>query len=62
MPIDASYLRDVAQRCVALARHCPHLPTSQALQALGIELMEQAAEIEKESSLLNSANNGDGSI
>jgi len=51
MPIDASYLRDLAQRCVALARNCPHLPTAQALEALSVELMERASEIEKDSSL-----------
>ncbi len=61
MLIDASYLRDVAQRCVALARLCPHLPTSQALEALSIELMGQAAELEKETSLFGSANGEDRS-
>jgi hypothetical protein len=61
MFIDASYLRDVAQRCVALARECPHLPTSQALEALSIELMEGASELEKDTSLFGSANDGDAS-
>jgi hypothetical protein len=28
-------------------RNCPHLPTSQALEALGVELMEKAAELEE---------------
>jgi hypothetical protein len=59
MLIDASYLRDVAQRCVALARECPHLPTSQALQALSIELMERASEVEKDTSLFGSKTDGD---
>jgi hypothetical protein len=58
---DASYLRDIAQRCVALARKCHYLPTSQALEALSVELMERAAEMEKESSLLRSPNDSDGS-
>ena len=47
MLADAPYLRERAHQCVALARDCPHLPTSQALEALGVELMEKAAEIEK---------------
>ena len=44
---DAAYLRECAHQCVALARDCPHLPTSRALEALGVELMERAAEIDK---------------
>jgi hypothetical protein len=47
MLADAKYLRACAHHCVALARDCPHLPTSQALEALGVELMEQAAELEQ---------------
>jgi hypothetical protein len=47
MPIDVTYLRERAHQCVALARGCPHLPTAQALEALGVEMMEKAAEIEK---------------
>lgn len=58
MLIDASYLRDIAQQCVAIARACPHLPTSQALEGLAATLMERAFEVEKESSLLRSANGG----
>lgn len=50
MLIDALYLREKAHYCVALARNCPHLATSQALEALGIELMEKAAELEKDRS------------
>ena len=50
MLVDAPYLREKAHRCVALARKCPHLPASQALEALGIELMEKAAELEREGS------------
>jgi hypothetical protein len=61
MPIDASYLRDIAQQCAAIARKCPYLPTSRDLEALSIELMERAAEMEKESSLFGSANDGDRS-
>ena len=49
--VDAPYLREKAQYCVALARRCPDLPTSQALEALGVELMEKAAELESDRSL-----------
>ena len=44
---DATYLRRQAQRCVQLARKCPHRPTSHELEALGMELMERAAELDK---------------
>jgi hypothetical protein len=37
------------------------LPTSQALEALSIELMERAFVIEKEQSLFRSAGGGDDS-
>jgi hypothetical protein len=47
MLADGLYLRERAHQCVALARECPHLPTSQALEALGVELMEKAAELDK---------------
>ncbi len=51
MLVDASYLREKAHYCVALARNCPHLPTEQALEALGVDLMETAAELERDESL-----------
>ena len=51
LTMDASYLRQRAEYCVALARRCSDLPTSQALEALGIELMEKAAELDQERSL-----------
>src|SRR5205085_5403136 len=41
-----SYLREQAHRCVRLARDCPHLPTSQELEAIGVELMEKASELD----------------
>jgi hypothetical protein len=47
MLADAMNLRECAHQCVALARNCPHLPTSQALEALGVELMEKVAELEE---------------
>jgi hypothetical protein len=61
MFIDASYLRDIALQCAALARNCPHLPTSQALEGLSVELMERASKLEKEVSSFESTNVSDGS-
>lgn len=51
MQVDTSYLREKAHHCVALARDCPDLTTSHALEALGAELMEKAAELESSRSL-----------
>jgi hypothetical protein len=51
MQVDTAYLREKALYCVALARHCPDLTTSHALEALGVELMEKAAELETTRSL-----------
>jgi hypothetical protein len=42
-----SYLRQQAQRCVRLARQCPHQPTSHELEVIGVELMEKAAELDE---------------
>jgi hypothetical protein len=47
IPKAPSYLRQQAQRCVRLARQCPHPPTSHELEALGVELMEKAAELDE---------------
>jgi hypothetical protein len=44
--VDAPYLREQAQRCARLARDCPHVPTAHELEAIGIELMEKAAELD----------------
>ena len=44
---DAIYLREKAHYCTVLARNCPDLRTSQALEGLGVELMLKAAELEK---------------
>lgn len=51
MQRETSYLREKAHYCVALARECPDLTTSRALEALGVELMEKAAEIEQSQTL-----------
>lgn len=45
--VDASYLREQAQRCVRLARECPHTPTSHELEAIGVDLMQKAAELDE---------------
>jgi hypothetical protein len=43
---DPTYLRELAQRCTRIARECPHLATSQELEAIGVELMLKAAELD----------------
>jgi len=45
--VDASYLREQAQRCIRLARGCPHSPTAHQIEAIGVELMEKAAELDQ---------------
>jgi hypothetical protein len=55
MPVDALYLREKAHYCVALSRRCSDLATAQALEALGVELMEKAAELERDHSLTGGA-------
>ena len=59
MHLSAEYLREQAQHCVALARACPDRPTSQALEALGVELMERAAEVEASIKILSPAHAGE---
>jgi hypothetical protein len=51
MLVDALYLREKAHYCVALSRQCPDSATARALEALGVELMEKAAELEKDRTL-----------
>jgi hypothetical protein len=51
MIVEPLYLREKAQHCVALARIWPDLATSHALEALAIEWMEKAAELERNRSL-----------
>ena len=41
------YLRDVAQTCTRLARVCPHLATSHALEEVAVDLMAKAEELER---------------
>ena len=45
--VDAPYLREQAQRCVRLARNCPHVQTAHELEAMGTELMQKAAELDQ---------------
>lgn len=44
--VNSSYLREQAQRCVRMARDCPHVPTAHQLEAIGMELMEKAREVD----------------
>ena len=43
---DASYLRQQARRCVELSRECPDEATARALEALSVDLLEKALELE----------------
>lgn len=58
MQIETSYLREKAHYCVVLARGCPDLTTSRALEALGVELMEKAADLDRGRSLTPQAEDG----
>jgi hypothetical protein len=40
-----TYLRDAAQRCIKLARDCPHVQTHHRLEELAAELMAKALEL-----------------
>ncbi len=44
--VNTSYLREQAQLCVQLARDCPDAPISHQLEAIGLDLMLRAAEID----------------
>ena len=45
--VDTSYLREQAHLCVKLARDCPDVSTSHRLEAIGVELMFKAKEIDE---------------
>ncbi len=47
IPVASNFLRQYAERCVRIARHCPHRQTAHELEAIGIELMEKAADIDQ---------------
>jgi len=44
--VDTAYLREQAQHCVQLARDCADAPISHQLEAIGLDLMLRAAEID----------------
>lgn len=44
----ASFLRDQAHQCTRFARDCPHRPTAHRLEAVAVEMMLKASELEKE--------------
>ena len=54
------YLREQAHRCMRLARTCPDRVTSHALEAMGMEFLEQAAEMEKKNSIPPAETNDPG--
>lgn len=54
-----SYLREQAQRCVRLARDCPDAQTSHALEALSLDLMEKAAELDELLAILPASASGE---
>ncbi len=58
MVANATYLREQALHCVRLARDCPHSPTSHELEAIGIELMEKAAELDELFTIRPAGTNG----
>ena len=60
MLANAAYLREQAQRCVRLAHDCPDLKTSHELEAIGIELMEKAAELDVLLTIPPASANGTG--
>jgi hypothetical protein len=41
------YLRESALKCTRLARACPHLVTSHELEALSVDLMSKAKQLEE---------------
>ena len=42
-----SYLRGAAEKCVRLARSCPHTKTAHGLEEIAADLMAKASEIEQ---------------
>jgi hypothetical protein len=42
-----TYLRDVAQACIRLARACPDPVTSRELEELAVDLMAKAEEFQR---------------
>ena len=42
-----NYLRSMAQTCIILARACPDMQTSRALEEMAIDLAVKAREIEE---------------
>jgi len=41
------YLRELAQKCVAMARACPDLSTSYELEEIASDLMAKARDLEQ---------------
>ena len=51
------YLRDQAHRCMRLARNCPDQKTSHALEAMGMEFLDKARDLEKTNSIVSTETN-----
>ena len=43
------YLRATAQSCIRLVQSCPHTETAHGLEAIAVDLMEKALEVENRS-------------
>jgi len=43
-----TYLRQTAETCTRLARTCPHRATAHSLEAIAVDLMAKAGELENE--------------
>ena len=43
----AAYLKEKAHHCMRLARSCPDRETSHALEAMGLEFLDRATELER---------------
>lgn len=41
-----TYLRELAQTCVRIARACPHKPSAHGLEEIATDLMVKAKELE----------------
>jgi len=48
-PVDlVTYLRQMAEACTRLARTCPDQATAHSLEAIAVDLMAKAGELESE--------------
>jgi len=57
----AAYLREQAHHCMRLARDCSDRKTSHALEAMGVEFLERATEIDQILTIPSAGSNNAGS-